>query len=136
MLSKNNSKTIVISKKPLLHLKYWNDEGWFVGQLKEKPNVLSQAKTLNELIENVTECYCDLLKYEIKKNYTLLCIICKRPTVNYDSELCTKCKQKRMSFIKRRMLYIKKEYMCQYNDKGITFDTLLEEITFRYFPIS
>lgn len=33
------------------------DDGWYIGQLREVPNVLSQAETLAELEENIRDAY-------------------------------------------------------------------------------
>ena len=30
-------------------LDFWTDDGWFVGKLREVPNVFSQGKSLDEL---------------------------------------------------------------------------------------
>jgi predicted RNase H-like HicB family nuclease len=38
-------------------LEYWLDEGWYVGKLKEAPDVFSQGETLQELEENIREAY-------------------------------------------------------------------------------
>ena len=38
-------------------LEYWEDEGWFVGRLKEVPGVFSQGETLEELEENIRDAY-------------------------------------------------------------------------------
>ena len=38
-------------------LEYWQDEGWFVGRLKEIPGVFSQGETLAELEENIRNAY-------------------------------------------------------------------------------
>jgi predicted RNase H-like HicB family nuclease len=38
-------------------LEYWEDDGWFVGKLKEVPGVFSQGETLEELEENIREAY-------------------------------------------------------------------------------
>lgn len=42
---------------PTLTLEYWEDEGWFVGRLREVPGVFSQGETLEELEENIREAY-------------------------------------------------------------------------------
>ena len=42
---------------PTLTLEYWEDEGWFVGRLREVPGVFSQGETLQELEENIKEAY-------------------------------------------------------------------------------
>lgn len=38
-------------------LAYWNDDGWLVGRLEERPDVFSQGKTLEELEANIREAY-------------------------------------------------------------------------------
>jgi predicted RNase H-like HicB family nuclease len=38
-------------------LEFWEDEGWFVGKLKEVPGVFSQGETLEELEENIADAY-------------------------------------------------------------------------------
>ena len=43
--------------KKFFTLEYWQDDGWFVGRLKEIPGVFSQGKTLDELKENIIDAY-------------------------------------------------------------------------------
>jgi len=38
-------------------LEYWEDDGWYVGRLREVPGVFSRGKTLEELQENVADAY-------------------------------------------------------------------------------
>lgn len=38
-------------------LEYWQEDGWYVGKLKEVPGVFSQGETLEELEENIGEAY-------------------------------------------------------------------------------
>jgi len=38
-------------------LEYWQDEGWYVGRLKEVAGVMSQGQTLDELEENIKDAY-------------------------------------------------------------------------------
>jgi predicted RNase H-like HicB family nuclease len=38
-------------------LEYWQDEGWYVGRVREVPGVFSQGKTLAELEDNVRDAY-------------------------------------------------------------------------------
>ncbi|BFU90951.1 MAG TPA: type II toxin-antitoxin system HicB family antitoxin [Nitrospira sp.] len=41
-----------------LTLEYWEGEdGWYVGQLREVPGVMSQGRSLDELQENIREAY-------------------------------------------------------------------------------
>ncbi len=43
--------------KRFFTLEYWQDDGWFVGRLKEVPGVFSQGRTLDELKENIADAY-------------------------------------------------------------------------------
>jgi len=38
-------------------LEYWQDEGWYVGRLREVAGVMSQGQTLPELEENIRDAY-------------------------------------------------------------------------------
>lgn len=38
-------------------LEYWQDDGWYVGRLKEMAGVVSQGQTLAELEENIRDAY-------------------------------------------------------------------------------
>ena len=38
-------------------LEYWQDDGWYVGRLKEVPGIFSQGETLEELEANVQDAY-------------------------------------------------------------------------------
>ena len=38
-------------------MEYWQDDGWYVGRLKEVPGVFSQGETLDELEENIRDAY-------------------------------------------------------------------------------
>jgi predicted RNase H-like HicB family nuclease len=48
--------------KRFFTLEYWQDDGWFVGKLKEIPGVFSQGKTLKELKENIIDAYRMMLE--------------------------------------------------------------------------
>lgn len=51
-----------------LTLEYWKDDKWYVGQLRELPNVLSQGKTLDELKENIRDAYKLVVMKSEKRN--------------------------------------------------------------------
>ena len=38
-------------------LDYWEDEGWYVGRLREVPGVFSQGRSLEELEENIEDAF-------------------------------------------------------------------------------
>ena len=44
-----------------LTLEYWQDDGWYVGKLKEEPVVFSQGQDLAELEANIADAYQNLL---------------------------------------------------------------------------
>ena len=44
-----------------LTLEYWQDDGWYVGKLKEEPVVFSQGQDLAELEANIADAYQTLL---------------------------------------------------------------------------
>jgi predicted RNase H-like HicB family nuclease len=46
-------------------LVYWQDDGWFVGRLKEVPGVFSQGETLEELEENIRDAYQLMMANEV-----------------------------------------------------------------------
>lgn len=43
--------------KRVFTLEYWQDDGWYVGRLKEVPGVFSQGETVAELEENIQDAY-------------------------------------------------------------------------------
>ena len=53
-------------------LDYWIDDNWYIGRLKEVPNVMSQGETLEELEDNIKDAYQMLMKEEdIQINYPI-----------------------------------------------------------------
>jgi len=50
-------------------LEYWQDDGWYVGKLREIPGVFSQGETLKELEENIEDAYKLLMEEELQTNY-------------------------------------------------------------------
>ena len=48
--------------KRFFTLEFWQDDGWFVGKLKEIPGVFSQGKTIEELKENIIDAYQMMLQ--------------------------------------------------------------------------
>jgi predicted RNase H-like HicB family nuclease len=56
--------------KRFFTLEYWQDDGWFVGKLKEIPCVFSQGKTLEELKKNIVDAYLMMLQeYEVEDKH-------------------------------------------------------------------
>lgn len=40
-----------------LTLEFWEEDGWYVGKLREVPGVFSQGETIAELEENIADAY-------------------------------------------------------------------------------
>lgn len=47
-------------------LDYWQDDGWYVGKLREIPGVFSQGETFEELQLNIKDAF-DLIRAESPK---------------------------------------------------------------------
>jgi predicted RNase H-like HicB family nuclease len=45
-------------------LQYWEDDGWLVGRLLEKPGVISQGESFEELVENIRDAFECMSAYE------------------------------------------------------------------------
>lgn len=50
-------------------LEYWQDEGWYVGRLREVPSVFSQGRSLEELEENIEDAYRLMLEDRPELSY-------------------------------------------------------------------
>lgn len=48
--------------KKAFSLEYWEDDGWYVGRLREVPGVFSQGETLEELKENIKDAVAMMLE--------------------------------------------------------------------------
>ncbi len=45
-------------------LEYWQDDGWYVGRLKEVTGVMSQGESLEDLEENIRDAYHLMIETE------------------------------------------------------------------------
>jgi predicted RNase H-like HicB family nuclease len=45
-------------------LEFWEDDGWYVGKLREVPGVFSQGETLADLESNIREAYALMMEDE------------------------------------------------------------------------
>ncbi len=50
-------------------LEYWQDDGWYVGKLREIPGVFSQGETIKELEENIEDVYRLIMEDEPQINH-------------------------------------------------------------------
>ena len=45
-------------------LEYWQEDGWFIGKLKEVPGIFSQGETLETLEANIKAAYRTILEQD------------------------------------------------------------------------
>ncbi|MCF8106610.1 MAG: hypothetical protein K9K64_14100 [Desulfohalobiaceae bacterium] len=43
--------------KEFFTLEYWEDRGWFIGRLRDVPEIFSHGRSLEELKANVIDAY-------------------------------------------------------------------------------
>lgn len=48
-------------------LDFWIDDGWYVGKLREVPNVFSQGENLEKLKINIKDAYDLMMETKMKK---------------------------------------------------------------------
>jgi len=56
--------TITKTSLKYFTLDYWEDEGWYVGRLREVPGVFSQGRSLEELEENIEDAFLLMIQNE------------------------------------------------------------------------
>jgi predicted RNase H-like HicB family nuclease len=54
-----------ITMRKVFTLEYWEDEGGYVGKLREVPGVFSQGDTVAELEDNIRDAYQLILGDEL-----------------------------------------------------------------------
>lgn len=72
------------TKKGFMAIIEKSDDGWYVGQLEEIPEVLSQGKTIVELMNNLADAlslFLEVQREETLKNYKGRKIIKRRLTI-------------------------------------------------------
>ena len=55
-----------------LTLIYWKGKKFWLGKLAENPEIMSQGRTLRELVENVKDAYYQMTLDEVPANYRTL----------------------------------------------------------------
>ncbi|MEI7866603.1 MAG: type II toxin-antitoxin system HicB family antitoxin [Candidatus Methylumidiphilus sp.] len=59
MYNKSNQLTMI----------YWKNEKFWLGRLKEYPEIMTQGESLEELEENLRDAYHEMLFEDIQDNY-------------------------------------------------------------------
>lgn len=55
-----------------LTLIYWRGKTYWLGKLVENPEIMSQGRTLKELVENVKDAYYQMTLDDVPANYRTL----------------------------------------------------------------
>jgi predicted RNase H-like HicB family nuclease len=55
-----------------LTLIYWKGKKFWLGKLAENPEIMSQGRTLKELVENIKDAYYQMTLDEVPANYRTL----------------------------------------------------------------
>ncbi len=55
-----------------LTLIYWKGKKYWLGKLVENPEIMSQGRTLNELVENIKDAYFEMTLDDVPANFRTL----------------------------------------------------------------
>jgi predicted RNase H-like HicB family nuclease len=55
-----------------LTLIYWKGKKYWLGKLAENPEIMSQGRTIKELVENIKDAYYQLTLDEVPADYKTL----------------------------------------------------------------
>jgi predicted RNase H-like HicB family nuclease len=55
-----------------LTLIYWKGKKYWLGKLVENPEIMSQGRTLKELVENIKDAYYQMTLDDVPPNYRTL----------------------------------------------------------------
>lgn len=55
--------------KTKMKMIYWKSDTFWLGKLKEHPEIMTQGKTLKELEENLKDAYMMMIMEDVPENY-------------------------------------------------------------------
>ncbi len=58
--------------KRFFTMDYWQEDGWYIGKLREVPGVFSQGETLDELQENLRDAYHMMMEADIEPEHAVM----------------------------------------------------------------
>lgn len=58
----------MVNKKKLT-LMYWKEKNFWLGKLLEYPEIMTQGKTIKELVENIKDAYSLMVLDDVPNNY-------------------------------------------------------------------
>lgn len=57
--------------KTKLNMLYWKGKKFWVGKLLERPEIMTQGETLDELVENMEEAYLLMTMEDVPENHKI-----------------------------------------------------------------
>jgi predicted RNase H-like HicB family nuclease len=54
-----------------INLIYWKSDKFYLGKIREYPEIMTQGETLEELIENIKDAYFLMVFDDVPDNYTI-----------------------------------------------------------------
>jgi len=58
--------------KRFFTMDYWQEDGWYIGKLREVPGVFSQGETLEELQENLRDAYHMMMEADTAQEHAAM----------------------------------------------------------------
>ena len=58
--------------KRFFTMDYWQEDGWYIGKLREVPGVFSQGETLDELQENLRDAYHMMVEADMELEHVAM----------------------------------------------------------------
>ena len=55
--------------KTKMTMVYWKGEKYWLGKLLERPEIMTQGETLEELEENIKDAYLLMVMYDVPEEY-------------------------------------------------------------------
>lgn len=52
-----------------MHMIYWKSEKFWLGKLKERPEIMTQGRTLKELEENLRDAYNMMVMEDVPEDH-------------------------------------------------------------------
>lgn len=54
-----------------LNMIYWKEDKFWLGKLVERPDIMTQGETLEELEENIKDAYQNMVMEDVPANYQI-----------------------------------------------------------------
>lgn len=57
-----------------MHMIYWKSEKFWLGKLKERPDIMTQGRTLKELEQNLKDAYREMVMEDVPEKHGIKAI--------------------------------------------------------------